>query len=91
MSKPTLHKVFLHKDGDDFSALRKAEAWLKKNGYSMGSMELDYPIGIHHGDEHYISKWTKMKFEEQQALDGRLESKDFRKSDVNLLLKLKGE
>lgn len=71
--------------GEDFSAIRAAESYLKEIGFSMGSMEGKCPIGVHQGDL-FISKWTRMTTDEQNALDGALESADFREKDVILTI-----
>lgn len=73
-------------DGSSFSAISDAEAWLKDNGYSVGSMERGYPIGVMKGDVS-ISKWTRMTATEHEQLDGRLSSTSFRNDDVTLELK----
>lgn len=62
-------KVF-DKTGD-FEAFREAENYLKKNGYSWGSMQRDDPIGIMKGD-YDISKWRNLSSKERNALDGTI-------------------
>ena len=62
-----MKKVF-DKTGD-FEAFCEAENYLKKNGYSWGSMQCDDPIGIMKGDFN-ISKWRNLSTNERNALDG---------------------
>jgi len=59
-------------DVGDFAAMRKAEDWLKANGYSWGSMQRDDPIGVMKGD-YDISKWRNLSQKERVALDGLIE------------------
>lgn len=68
-----------------FGALADATEWLKQHGYSVGSMERDYPIGIKKGS-YSIAKWTNLSDSDRFLLDGVLWSEDFREGDVTLLL-----
>lgn len=73
-------------DGTAFCAYYAAERWAKANGYTLGSMEQNKPIGLHKGAE-YISKWSKMTKAEQESLDGTIRSADFRNGPVTIYLK----
>ena len=72
-------------NGDDFSAFHEAEEFVRRNGFDIGSMESKNPIGIHRNAT--ISKWTRMSREEQESLDGRMESEDFRNGHVTVLFR----
>ena len=65
MSKQTFNQT------GDFEAYHAAEAWLKENGYSAGSMCGDQPIGILKGDV-YIPKWRNLTNSDKRILHGRL-------------------
>lgn len=52
-----------------FEAINNARSYLADRGFSFGSMEMDRPIGIHHGD-CYISKWHNMTAKERRSLNG---------------------
>lgn len=78
-------KVLFKSDGTEFSAIAKAESWLKANGYSIGSMQGNNPIGVMRGDV-YISKWFNMTPDEQLSLHGTLTG-DYRNGDVTLTIK----
>lgn len=67
-------KVFGGKK-DDFQNYYDACAWLKKNGYSYGSMQREAPIGVMKG-EFSISKWRGMSEYEKNRLDGTIEFLD---------------
>ena len=77
-----MKKVFAA-DGD-FGAIYAAENWLKENGYSYGSMERNWPIGIAKGD-CYISKWTNLG-EDMKLLDGVIAEGSKRDSDVIVII-----
>ncbi len=71
-----------------FEAYYAAVKWCKENGYSTGSMQRDFPIGIHKGDWQ-IPKWLNMDSEDREGLDGYMESNDFRDGIVRIVLKNK--
>jgi hypothetical protein len=81
----------LHFEGlDDFMGVNNAENWLKVNGYTSGSMQMDSPIAFDkHGE--YIPKWRAIPhdlIEVREGLDGVIipdEEADFRKGGVILL------
>jgi hypothetical protein len=60
---------FTSDDGVDFSATRKAEEFLMRNGYSFGSMQRNDPRGIMNGD-YLISKWRHFTQKERSEFDG---------------------
>ena len=78
-----LKKTF--RSSGTFSAYYAASEWLGQHGYSVGSMERDYPIGIKKGS-YSIAKWTNLSDSDRFLLDGVLRSDDFREGDVTLLL-----
>ncbi len=69
-----------------FSALYAAQAWLRENGYSFGSLCVGMPIGILKGTWS-IAKWRNLTGKEREQLDGQLTSDDFREGPVVLRLK----
>lgn len=58
--------------GGDFQGFYAAEKWCRENGYSVGSMQRDDPIGILRGDV-CIAKWRHLTKAERDALDGTIE------------------
>lgn len=80
-----MKRIEFQANGEDFGALRAAEAWLKDHGYDFGSMQGGHPIGV--AKYAIISKWTRMTPKEQRDLDGRMESLDWRTRSVTLYLK----
>lgn len=74
----------------DFRSFYAAEKWCTENGYSVGSMQRDFPIGIHKGDWQ-IPKWLNMNSEDRDGLDGYMESNDFRTGTVRIVIKDKAE
>jgi len=73
-------------DGHPFYALRKAEAFLQKFGYSYGSLCGDEPCGIMLG-EVTIAKWENLTEDERSAVDGMMTSNDFRNGSVKVTIK----
>ena len=71
--------------GIAFEAHADAVEFLKENGYSVGSMQRDMPIGVAKGEDVYISKWMNLGDDVKQ-LDGVLLSDDFREGSVTVLL-----
>ena len=68
-------------ESGDFKAKSEAEKWLAEYGYSYGSTQMNYPIGILKGD-FCISKWRGMRKKEKGQLHGMMTSNDFRKGPV---------
>jgi hypothetical protein len=68
-----------------FEAIRKAEAWLKERGYSVGTMQGPAPMGIMKGD-YDIAKWRNLRPSERYALDGQIDG-DKRNGPVTVRLK----
>lgn len=56
---------------EEFKALRMAEEWCKRSGYSIGSLQADAPTGLLRGDVA-ISKWRNMTQKQREALDGTI-------------------
>jgi hypothetical protein len=77
-------KIFKH-NGQAFSAISEAEKWCKENGYSVGTMCAEYPMGIKKGNYH-IEKWRNLSSEDIDKLDGHI-SGEFRSGDVTITLK----
>lgn len=89
MSK-LLEQTFTGSKSESFVAITKARKYLKDNGYVVGSMECDKPIGFAPADEYgYISKWSNMDRNGHAKLTGRLETRDHRHGDVTLVLSQK--
>jgi len=80
--------IIFKNNGNDFSAYNEAIKWCEENGYSYGSMCGDFPIGIIKGD-YYIGKWRNLNNKAKKRLDGEMKSKDFRKGDVYIGLRIK--
>lgn len=78
--------VFGPYDGHEFYALRKAEAFLEKFGYSYGSLCGDEPCGILLG-KVTIAKWKNLTEDERGAVDGLMTSDDFRNGSVKITIK----
>ena len=64
-----IHDSQYFKPSGTFSAISAAEKFAKDKGYSVGSMEHDYPIAIAKGEGRYISKWNKLG-EDAEKIDG---------------------
>ena len=64
-------KVFINRDGVEFSASHDAERWCEARGISVGHMERDRPRGLLFGDFE-ISKWRNMTTAEQRELHGHM-------------------
>jgi hypothetical protein len=79
-------KIIFTGNNTTFSAYYDAMNWARDNGYTVGEMERNSPIGIHK-DAGYISKWTRMTIVEKRELDGTINSSDFRNGTVTIELK----
>jgi len=67
------------KNNDDFDAYNKAVDELRNEGYQVGSMCSDDPIGFaDNADIKYIAKWKNISSDEYPKLDGVIVSEDFR-------------
>lgn len=77
-----MRKTFKAKD--DFEAFYAAEEYLKENGYSIGSIERNAPIGVAKGD-CYISKWCNLG-SDRKFLDGVIAEGDKRNGDVTIII-----
>lgn len=78
-------KTFKH-TGEDFSACHEAEAWLRENGFSIGTMEGSQPRAILHSHT-FIPKWKHLDHDDKEQLDGVAISDNFREKDVMVHLK----
>jgi len=72
------------KPSGTFGAVTEAREWLKTEGYVIGSMCGDEPIGFSKVAD-YIAKWRNISPIEWKKLDGILISDDFREGDVKIL------
>lgn len=80
--KIVFEKTF--KAGEDFAAHSEAIEFLKRFGYSVGSMQRTEPIGVALGDCD-ISKWRNLG-PDVTELDGVMVSESFRNGDVTVYL-----
>jgi hypothetical protein len=78
-----MRKTF--KENGAFGAVYEAEKWLKENGYSIGSMDSDAPIGVAKGEGRYISKWHNLG-EDKVLLDGVIARGWKRDSDITIII-----
>ena len=69
----------------DFRGYYNALDWLRKNGYSFGSMQRDAPIGIKKGD-CLIEKWRNLSPNDRKQLDGELTG-NMREGPVTLTIR----
>lgn len=58
-------------ESGDFEAYYAASKWLDENGFSLGSMQRDDPIGIMKGD-YCIAKWRNLSAADKRGLHGVL-------------------
>jgi len=73
-------------EGNSFDGYYAAEKYLKENGYIMGSMQSDEPIGFAPASEYgYIAKWGNISREDRNKLHGVMKSDDFRNGGVELV------
>jgi hypothetical protein len=72
------------KNEGDFQASHAACDWLRKRGFSVGSMKGDEPRAIWHGD-CYISKWRGLNPWEKREMHARMEG-DARNGPVRIIL-----
>lgn len=61
-------REFVSPNGNDFEALYLAQDWADENGYTVGSLERNQPIGIAL-DSEYVSKWRNLG-QDKLLLDG---------------------
>jgi hypothetical protein len=84
LGRPLLHEVSFPASGT-FSAIGKAEEYLRDLGYTKGSMSQQEPIGVAHGVD-YIAKWYNIPREDKDKLDGVIiPEPDFREGGVRIL------
>jgi len=78
-------EVIIKADGKTFSAINKAETILKEEGYTVGSMCRDEPIGFADAKKYErIAKWYNLDSNDKKKLDGIITSTDFREGDVKI-------
>jgi len=68
----------------DFQAFYDARKYLKDEGYSVGNMERDSPIGFKKGN-YKIEKWRNLDDSDKDELDGILYSDNWRSGDVYII------
>lgn len=68
-----------------FEALDAAQDYLRKNGYSFGSLQRQAPIAIKKGD-YIIGKWRNLSVSDKAEMDGIIEG-DFRDGPVEIKFK----
>lgn len=78
-------KIEFDDTGVTFSALYKAQVWLRQFGFSAGSMCSNAPTAIKFGDWH-IAKWRNLSNSEQRDIDGIMTSADWRNGSVQIEL-----
>lgn len=61
---------FFDGQGEDFKANNMAENYLRSEGYTVGSMARDLPIGFAPNNYRYVAKWTNLSSEDIDLLDG---------------------
>jgi hypothetical protein len=85
MNRPVIKSIIIEAKGT-FSAFYEAQSLLKEEGYTVGSMCRDEPIGFADGEKYdYVSKWYNMNGDEKLLLDGVMISDDFREGGVEIL------
>lgn len=73
-------------EGKTFGALYDAEKWLKRNGYSYGSLCREMPVAIQNGEYDLPQKWKNFKKEDKQKADGVMIAGDWREGAVRVIL-----
>lgn len=74
---------FPNNENKAFDASYRAQNYLKKHGFSVGSMCGNMPIGIYYGDA-IIAKWRNLSEGDIAMLHGTVTSDDFRESGVTV-------
>lgn len=67
----------------DFAAYNAAEKWLTDQGYSVGSMQREAPVGFKKGD-YSIAKWRNLDNEDKALLDGVIEGESKREGPITV-------
>jgi hypothetical protein len=84
LGRPVLHEVSFPASGT-FSAIGKAQDYLRDLDYAIGSMSSSEPIGFAHGVD-YIAKWYNIGKEDRAKLDGVIiPEPEFREGGVRIL------
>lgn len=84
LNRPVVHEVSFPASGT-FSAITKAEEYLKDLGYARGSMSREEPIGFAQGVD-YIAKWYNISREDKAKLDGVIiPEPEFREGGARIL------
>lgn len=84
LGRKAVHVIDVIAEGT-FHAHSSAVSYLRENGYCVGSMERDRPIGFMYGYD-YVSKWKNMTSSEQNTLDGViLPMPEFREGNARIV------
>jgi len=75
-------KTFARSD-TTFEAIRKAEAFAREQGFSVGRMQSDAPMGLKRGDVD-IQKWRNIDFSDRRRIDGAILGADKRHGPVTV-------
>ena len=70
----------------DFEAYNAACSWLKEQGYSVGRMQREEPIGVKKGDWD-IAKWRNLSQVDIAGLDGTITGDSKRTGPITVELK----
>jgi hypothetical protein len=74
--------------GVDFSAYHAACAWLKKRGFSYGSLQRGAPTAIYK-DDSSVAEWRNLSKKDRDAMDGVMltPTGEYRNGPVVVLLR----
>lgn len=87
-NRPSLDKtVKFYNDGETFSAMYKAQAWLHEHGYSYGSTCQSPYVVIQKGKYTLPQKIHNFDKEDITLIDGVIYSTDYREGEVEIWLK----
>jgi len=68
-----IQRTFPNELGIAFSGLNACKKYLADHGFSIGSMQRDYPMAVQKGDV-MIAKWKNLNHYEKQLVDGVVEA-----------------
>ena len=78
-------EVIIKNNGSTFSAHYEAEQLLKSEGFVVGSMCRDEPIGFADAKQYnYVAKWYNLSANDKKLLSGIMTSNDWREGDVKI-------
>lgn len=78
-------EVTIKNNGSTFSAYYEAEKLLVSEGYVVGSMCRDEPVGFAIAKKYNrVAKWTNLNSSEKKLLSGIMTSNDWREGDVKI-------